>query len=160
MVDTPDRTLLGHGKEQNLVMARIDLEKIAQSEMRRIPYDFTFMWNPNSKTNEQTQPKSLVMDENRGLEERGADGEPDGWRRSRGTNFQLHNKYIMYDVVIVVNDIGVDTHLKVAKRVNPQNSHHKEKNCHCVWEWMATSLVIISQCIQITNHYPVHLQII
>lgn len=66
----------------------------------------------------------------------------------------------MYDVVIVVNDIGVDTHLKVAKRVNPKNSHHKEKNCHCVWEWMVTSLVIISQCIQITNHYPVHLQII
>ena len=67
----------------------------------------------------------------------------------------------MYSMVTMVNNTLVHT-LKEARRVDPERSHHKEKNCKNVWGWILTGLTvaIILQYIKMFYHYIVHLKLI
>ena len=56
---------------------------------KQIPYDFIYMWNLKSKTNEQTKQNRYRYREQTGGYQ--GSGGTNRWRRLRGTNFQLWN---------------------------------------------------------------------
>ena len=63
---------------------------------RKIPYDFTYMWNLKNKTNEKTTKQSCRYREQTGGCQRGGGWgvERNMWGRLRGTNFQLQDKWV------------------------------------------------------------------
>ena len=56
--------------------------------------DFSYLWNLKIKTNEQTAQKKCIDTENRWVvaREEGLEGGQNGWKRIKGSNFQLQNK--------------------------------------------------------------------
>ena len=71
----------------------------------------------------------------------------------------IKNKDVMYSMVTIVGKAVLHI-FKVAKRVDLKSLPHKEKHCNYVWGQTLTTLMIISQCTQVHNHYVVYLKLI
>lgn len=48
------------------------------------------------------------------------------------SGYKISHREGLYSMVTMVNNTLVHT-LKVARRVDPERSHHKKKNCKNVW---------------------------
>lgn len=86
----------------------------------------------------------------------GVGGGQNWWRWSNVYKLPLINsRGVMYSLVTIVNSIGLYNwkSLRVYLKFSSQ-----EKDCSCVWWWILTFVVIISQYIHTSNHNPEYLK--